>query len=258
MRTNCVVRAHDTNGPPAATGRGLPFGPPIGQNPERPFKLSTTQSGRRRRLPHHGHHRVRSRQDRRTDRDRRGDPRAQARREHRLPGDRGPPRGGWCGLELAGLPAARDLRRPRVGQPPLRHRRQRVHRLPPRLRRDGGRACAPQDRRGDAEASGARHAFRAADEGPRRDRREPVRSLQAAAVAVRQLGDRDHARGDPADARQHRARHDHQDRGHLSRPPRLDHVQRGARTAPRSARANTRSPCTRRWASRRRSPTWCA
>ena len=77
---------------------------------------------------------------------------------------------------------------------------------------------------------GARHAFRAADEAPGRDRGEPRRALRPPAVAVLQLGDRGDARGGAADARQHRPRHDHQDRGDLSWPSRLADVQRRSPT----------------------------
>ena len=49
-----------------------------------------------------------------------------------------------------------------------------------------------------------------------------------------------------ADAREHRPRHAHQDRGHLPRPPRLADVLRGPRSRATSARASTRSRCRRR------------
>ena len=63
-------------------------------------------------------------------------------------------------------PPARGLHRPRRGEPDLGHRRQRVPRLPPRLRRDGDRARAPEDRRGDpARRRRLRHPLRAADAG---------------------------------------------------------------------------------------------
>ena len=240
MRTKrrACSRYQRADGLTAQEGRDLPFLARIRHNPERPFKLSSTRSGRRRRHPHHGNDRVRPRQDRRADRRGRGGARAQAQGEHRVPRDRQPPRRGRCRLELAGLAAPRDLHRSRQGVPDLGHRRQRVHRFPPRLRRDGGGAREPDDRRGDQARGRPRHALRAADEGPRRDRAEPHRPFQTAAVAVRELGHRGDARGAPPDARGHRARHDHQDRGLLSRSPRLDHVQRRARPLrDRSARA---------------------
>ena len=52
----------------------------------------------------------------------------------------------------------------------------------------------------------------------------------AAALALLQLGHRGHARGRAPDAREHRPRHAHQDRGHVPRPPRLADVLGGART----------------------------
>ena len=84
----------------------------------------------------------------------------------------------------------------------------------------------------------ARHALRAADEAPRRGRGEPRRAVRSAAVAVLQLGHRGDAGGRAPDARQHRPRHHHQDRGQLPRPPRLADVLGRARPRPdRPARA---------------------
>ncbi len=63
------------------------------------------------------------------------------------------------------------------------------------------------------EAAGrARHALRAAHEGPRRGRRQPGRTVRTPALAVLQLRHRGDARGGAADAREHRPRDDHQDR----------------------------------------------
>ena len=139
-------------------------------------------------------------------------------------------RGGRRRLLVAGIATARDLHRARRRQPHLGHRRQRVRRLPPRLRGDGRRSCASGDRRGDRTPGAERDAFRAADQAPRRDRREPRGTLLAPVVAVLQLGDRGDARGGPADAREDRSRPPHQDRGHLPRPPRLADVQRDPRS----------------------------
>ena len=58
---------------------------------------------------------------------------------------------------VAVVAAASDLRQARRGLARLGHRRQRVRRLPQRLRRDGDGARAPEDRRGRA-ASGSRSA----------------------------------------------------------------------------------------------------
>ncbi len=77
-------------------------------------------------------------------------------------------------------------------------------------------------------AGAARHAFRPADQGPRRDRREPRRPVQPAALAVLQLGHGGHARGRAPDAREHRPRQADQDRGHVPRPPRLADVLGGS------------------------------
>ena len=60
------------------------------------------------------------------------------------------------------------------------------------------------------------HPLRAAHEGPERRRREPRRPLRAPALALLQLRHGGHARGRAADAREHRPRHDHQDRGHAT------------------------------------------
>ena len=152
-------------------------------------------------------------------------------------------------------PPHADLRRPRTGQPPVGHRRQRVPRLPPRLRRDGGGPRPPEDRRGDPDSRprSARTSRSPRSISTRSGRTSPIASTCRCGAS--ELGHRGHARGDPPDAGQHRPRHDHQDRGHLPRPPRLDHVLASAPTATRSGRASTPSRSRRRWASRRPSPT---
>ena len=223
---------------------------------ERPFKQPAAQEERG-----HGGSRVgpdRPGQGRPAHRGAGGGARAQAPGLDRVPRDRRTPRRGWGGLVVASLTPARDLHRSRRRQPDLGHRRQRVRRLPPRLRRDGRRPRSSRDRRGDPTTGVARDAFRAADQAPRCGRREPRRTLLAAAVAVLQLGDRGDARSRPPDAREDRTRPPDQDRGDLPRPPRFADVQRdprprpdGAAGAPGDGSPGARHPD-------RRSPTWSA
>ena len=165
-----------------------------------------------------------------------GHARAEAPGLDRLPRGRRALRGRRRRLELAGLAPARDLHRPRQGQPHLGHRRQRVHRLPPRLRRDGGRAT--RTRRSSRRSSGR----------PRCGTHfaQPTKHLD---VIGENLADRfglplwrfcnsgTEATLEAARLMRANTGRDmhHQDRGHLPRPPRLADVLGGARPGPDGA-----------------------
>ena len=131
------------------------------------------------------------------------------------------PAAGRGQLVVAVLAAAPDLRPSRRGRARLGHRRQRVRRLPQRLRRHGDGPRAPEDRGGGARTRRVGDALRAADRG-RADRGRPARrAVRAAVLAVRQLGDRVDAGRHAHHARAHRSQADPEDRGDVSRPPRL-------------------------------------
>ena len=124
-------------------------------------------------------------------------------------------------LELAGDRPPSDLpgRGPRVQGG--RRRRQRVRRLPQRLRRHGRRPRPSQDRRRPSPSASA--GARTSPSRPRSRSSSPStcsEPLRPAAVAVRQLGHRGDARRRAPDARLHRPRPAAQDRGQLPRPPR--------------------------------------
>ena len=199
------------------------------------FRTATQEAS-----PSHGHHRVRPREDRRADRKGGSDPRAQARRERRLP-QRSPS----GTLPAAWPPAGRT--RPRTPSTSTADRAavcsistttSTSTFTSAMARWWSGTRIPRSSRRFSAGDKG--HPLRAADARPRRDRGEPLGSVQAAAVALRQLRHRDHARGHPPCAGEHRPRHDREDGGDLSRAPRLHHVQRRPRPQPRSVRASTR------------------
>ncbi len=133
------------------------------------------------------------------------------------------------------------VHRARLGGAGLGRRRQRVRRLPQRLRRDVRRAREPGDREGrQADRAALGTHFAAPTEGSITVAEELQPPLRPAAVAVHELRHRgDHGR-DPPRARRHRPRRDHQDRGLLPRPPRCGDgvgvpVARGTRRARRPA-----------------------
>ena len=112
------------------------------------------------------------------------------------------------------------LHRPRRGQPGLGRRRQRIRRLPQRVRRDVHRPRQPDGRRGGQGPDRPRHPLRRPDRRLDRRRRGAAAPLRAAAVAVQQLRDRVDDGRRPPRPRRHRPRQDPQDRGLLPRPPR--------------------------------------
>ena len=121
------------------------------------------------------------------------------------------------------LPAPRpvaDLSRARRRPARLGRRRQRVLRLPQRLRLDGPGPRPPGDRQGDLRALLARHALRRADRGRDRRRRGAVAPLGPAALALHELRLRVDDGRDPDRPRVHEARDDHEDLRLLPRPPR--------------------------------------
>ena len=121
------------------------------------------------------------------------------------------------------LPAQRalaDLHRARGRRPGLGRGRQRVPRLPQRLRGHVRRAREPGDRRRGQGADGPRHALRGAHRGLDRRRGGAAPPLGPAALALHELRHGvDDGRRAPR-ARAHGQRRDHQDRGLLPRPPR--------------------------------------
>ena len=124
------------------------------------------------------------------------------------------------------VPVARsvaDLPLARQGRAGVGRRRERVPRLPQRLRLDGAGACARRDLEGGDRADRARHPFRRADRGRDRRRRGARAPLGAAEVALRQLRLRGDDGRDPDRAGSDRARHDREDLRLLPRPPRLRH-----------------------------------
>ena len=134
--------------------------------------------------------------------------------------------------------------RTRLGREGLGRRRQRVHRLPQRLRRDVRRPRQPDHRRRREGAHGRGHALRRADRGLDHRRRGAPAPLGPPALALHQLRHRVHDGRDPPRARLHRPRHHRQDRGHLPRPSRRrDGLGQAApgRDGPARA-ARTRSP----------------
>src|SRR5918997_3997788 len=151
--------------------------------------------------------------------------------------DRGRPRGarGRGDFELADSASADGLGHSRRGVEDFRRRRGRVRGLARRLRRRGGRARPPEDRRGAGAAGAAWHALRAADGGRHRGCGGAGAQVRAPAVALLKLGDRgDHGRR-ASDARDHGPRPDRQGRGLLPRAPRLRHglrLERGGRDRP--------------------------
>ena len=110
------------------------------------------------------------------------------------------------------------------GQPRLGRRRQRVPRLPQRLRLDGRRPRAPEGRRGDRARRAHRHALRRADRGHGPLRRGAVPALPGGLGAVLQLRHRGDDERDPHRARGHRTRAHRQDRRLVPRSSRRGDV----------------------------------
>ena len=134
--------------------------------------------------------------------------------------------------------AVAGVRRARRGLEGVGRRRQRVLGLPQWVRRRLRRAREPESRRRRRGASQERHPLRGADRGIDRRRGGARAPLQAAAVAVHQLGHRgDDGRRAPR-PRRHGPRRDPEDRGLLPRPPRRGNGLRvsGARRARRPRR----------------------
>ena len=129
------------------------------------------------------------------------------------------------------VPVARpvaDLPVAGQGRAGLGRRRQRVPRLPQRLRLDGAGARASRDHAGGERADRARHPLRRADRGRDRRRRGARAPLGPAEVALRQLRLRGDDGRDQDRARRDRPRHDRQDLRLLPRPSRLrDGLDRG-------------------------------
>ena len=142
------------------------------------------------------------------------------------------------------------LHRAGLGVAGLGRRRQRVHRLPQRLRRHVHRPCEPHRGRCREGTRRRRHPLR----GPHRRldhrRRGAHQAVRPAPVALHELRHRVHdGRGAPR-PRRHRPRHDPQDRGLLPRPPRRgDGV---GVSGPRGARASATIPA--RWSTARATP----
>ena len=80
---------------------------------------------------------------------------------------------------VPGVGPVPDLPARGEGQPGLGRRRQRVHRLPQRLRLDGRRPRAPEGRRGDRARRAHRHALRRADRVDGALRRGAVPAVRA-------------------------------------------------------------------------------
>ena len=119
-------------------------------------------------------------------------------------------------------------------------RRQRVHRLPQRLRRHVRRPRQPRHRRRRSGADGRRHALRGAHRGLDRRGRGAPPPLGPGALALHQLGHRVDDGRDPPRPRGERPPGHRQDRGHLPRPSRRrDGLRQAARRRdgrPRPAR----------------------
>ena len=121
------------------------------------------------------------------------------------------------------LPAARpvaDLPRARRRPDGLGRRRQRVPRLPQRLRLDGPGPRAPRDRPRAAGALRARHALRRPDRGRDRRRRGAAAPLGPRPLALHELRLGVDDGRDPDRARVHGPRHRDEDLRLLPRPPR--------------------------------------
>ena len=121
----------------------------------------------------------------------------------------------------------RRPRRERVGR-----RRPPVRRHARRLRLDGRRPRAPEDRRGDRARGAPRLALRRAHRRSGAVRRGAVPALQPRAGALRQLGHRSDDERDPHRARGDRTRRHREDRGLVPRPPRHGDVLGGAERRP--------------------------
>ena len=122
------------------------------------------------------------------------------------------------------LPVARsvaDLPLARQGRAGVGRRRERVPRLPQRLRLDGAGPRPRRDLEGGDRPDRARHPLRRADRGRDRRRRGARAPLGAAEVALRQLRLRGDDGRDPDRAGGDRTRHDREDLRLLPRPPRL-------------------------------------
>ena len=146
------------------------------------------------------------------------------------------------------MAAAPDLRRPGRGLEGLGHRRERVRRLPQRIRRDGDGPRAPEDRGSRARAGGQGHALRAAHRGRPAGRRAARRANRSSVLAVRELGHRSDARCGAHHAGVDRTRPDPEDRRHVSRAPRCADGERlpargqsGAARAPELGAADARA-----------------
>ena len=117
------------------------------------------------------------------------------------------------------------------GRARLGRRRQRVPRLPRRLRLQRRRPRPPEDRRGDRPRGAHRHALRGADRGRRCAFAEELcRRFRPRQGALRQLGHRSDDGRDPHRARRDRPRRHREDRGLVPRAPRHGDVLGGART----------------------------
>ena len=116
---------------------------------------------------------------------------------------------------MADLPLARQ------GGAGLGRRRKRAPRLPQRLRLDGAGPRAPGDLQGGTGTHRAGHPLRGADGGRCRRGRGAGAALEAAEVALRQLGLRGDDGRDPHRPCCDRPRHDHEDLRLVPRPPRL-------------------------------------
>ena len=117
------------------------------------------------------------------------------------------------------------------GQPRLGRRRQRVRRLPRRLRLAWSSATRTRrsPRRSTRAARTGTH-FAAPTEATVALRRGALPALPARAGPLRQLGHRGDDGRDPRRARRHRPRRHRQDRGLVPRPPRRGDVLGRART----------------------------
>ena len=144
------------------------------------------------------------------------------------------------------VPAQRpvaDLHRARPRRPGVGRRRQRVPRLPQRLRRHVRRARQPHHRRRRQGAGGPGHALRGAHRGLDRGGRGAQAALGPPPLALHQLRHRVDDGRRPPRARPHRARRDREDRGHLPRPPRRrDGLGQAAAGPDGRARAPRRDP----------------
>ena len=122
-------------------------------------------------------------------------------------------------LVPAQRPVAR-LPRARRGRARVGRRRQRVRRLPQRLRRDVRRPREPRHRRRRQGQDGRGHPLRGADRGLDHRRRGARAALGPPPLALHELRHRVDDGRDPPRPRGERPRPDRQDRGHLPRPPR--------------------------------------